>query len=261
MNNYQGLIQQNIFETILKAGEIALEEQKKMKIKLKQDKSIVTNGDMAVSNFLIKSFSKILPEYKVFSEERPVKIEERDKVIVVDPIDGTESYSNHEVSWSVMIAFYDGKDVTDAFIYQPTVNKFYYAKKNNGAFLLSYKEEKWETEELSVRKFNEKNIVSTISKRGKERLKDWFTRENVDHYKLKFSAGLKATEVAEGNVDIYPCFEAKCSIWDIMPAYLITKEAGGCVLTKEPIVWDFSTKPIVYRILFSNTPNYFNLGD
>ena len=92
-----------LINLIRKAGKIALESQKEMTVANKADTSIVTNGDLAVSKFLERELKKLYPDHDVFSEENCSNIPKSSKVIIIDPIDGTESYSRREDTWSILV--------------------------------------------------------------------------------------------------------------------------------------------------------------
>ena len=57
----------DIIKIIKQAGDLALKYQKKLSVSKKPDSTIVTEGDLAVSDFLIKKLSALYP---VLSEEQ-----------------------------------------------------------------------------------------------------------------------------------------------------------------------------------------------
>ena len=86
-----------LIETFLKAGEIAKEiSQRGVKITIKDDKSPVTDGDLAVDEILRNRIKVITPEIPIISEETVdlnININKEDTSFwLIDPIDGTRDY-------------------------------------------------------------------------------------------------------------------------------------------------------------------------
>ena len=68
--------------------------QKGLKIKIKNDNSPVSNGDIEVNKILTDKINQLTPDIPVISEET-VNLEEKNKNKVfwlIDPIDGTKEY-------------------------------------------------------------------------------------------------------------------------------------------------------------------------
>lgn len=212
----------SLFKIIREAGIIALNEQKKMKISEKSDLSIVTNGDLAVSVFLERELKKIYPDHDIFSEENAGLIPKSKKVIIIDPIDGTESYSRNEDTWSVLIGFLDDMIPVGGVVYQPITDNLFYGFKGQGSFKISA------------------NIQTKLEAMGIGRIKgiqsfkdygesEFLTSLGINEIGKMYSAALKIMKVAEGEFDAYPNFRKKCSLWDLVAPTVILEEAGGKV--------------------------------
>lgn len=209
-------------EIIIKAGEIALEYQEKLIINQKDDKSYVSNGDIETSIFLENELKNLYIDYDILSEENLDVSYKNSKMIVIDPIDGTESYIKKEKTWCILIGFMNDNDIEGGIIYQPTEKILYYAFKNQGAFCEKYGQ-KFKIESF----FKEKDLIGlrSYSEQGED---EFFRKHNIKKIIPSYSAALKIMEVAIGNAYSYANFRKKCSIWDLIAPLAILNEAGGC---------------------------------
>jgi fructose-1,6-bisphosphatase/inositol monophosphatase family enzyme len=94
---------------------------------LKEDNSYVSKGDLLCES-LIKDFIKNnLPGYALLSEESPkdnLKAYNNDKVIIVDPIDGTENYVSGLKEWGVAICVYENGKHKQSMLALPELNLY-----------------------------------------------------------------------------------------------------------------------------------------
>ena len=123
-------------ETALAAGDLALKlRDAGLTVERKEDRSPVTNGDLA-SNDLIKArLSAARPDYGWLSEETPDSAERlaRSRTFVIDPIDGTSSYLKGHDYWSVCIAVVENGKPIAGVVYAPSLRELYQAAKGAGA--------------------------------------------------------------------------------------------------------------------------------
>ncbi len=235
----KNLIDEQLLTIIKTAGQIALEYQSKLNPQKKNDSSLVTDGDLAVSNYLEISLKSLFPDYDIFSEENCDNVPKSNKIIVLDPIDGTQSYARKEDSWAILIAFLEDNQTSQAYIFQPTTNKLFFAFKKQGAYLLNLN-----NDHCSILNASRDGItVSTASpNQSKEEL--FLKQFNIEKHVPKYSASIKIMDICEGSADIYPNFRQKCSIWDLLAPELILKESGGFIYFKEPFNINFN-QPLV----------------
>lgn len=219
-------IGEEIINIVFKAGEIALKEQKNLSIKKKEDGSLVSSGDMVVNDFLFSELKNISDH--ILSEEDYVlkKIKKNDLVIVIDPIDGTESYTKKENTWSILLALVENDKTLFSVVYQPSEDRLYSATLGHGAYLISNNEKKM----LKIDSTANKAVISPSLIESEIKLLQKYT----DEYYTFPSAGLKIMEVVINNAVVYPNHAKKCGIWDLLAPVLILTEAGGIIeLDKE----------------------------
>ena len=211
---------EELLDIVKEAGDIAIEHQNKLQKDTKEDESLVTNGDLAVSKFLEEKLSKYYP---VLSEENyNEELIDEKKIFIIDPIDGTISYSKKQESWTILVSLVENNQPILGIIFQPSTGKLYFAEKGKGAFL----EYKGERNKIRVNSNLKKTLLSPSNK-DKER-QDYVvnkiqSEENIYH----FGAGIKMALIAEGAADAYVSVSHKCSVWDVMAGWCLIKEAGG----------------------------------
>lgn len=100
-----------------------------MQTELKEDRSLVTNIDLAVSDYLVQRLEE-LTGYPVISEEiiKEFPYERRqglDKFWLVDPLDGTKGYAAGGTDYCHMLSFIDYGESVFAAVYLPRQDQGY----------------------------------------------------------------------------------------------------------------------------------------
>lgn len=96
---------------------------------------LVTNADVAVSEFLVKAIQTKFPDHHIHSEEMAIDVNPgAEYEWVIDPIDGTWNFANHIPLWGSLIAFLHNGETKYAAAYFPIDDWFYWAEKGQGAF-------------------------------------------------------------------------------------------------------------------------------
>lgn len=94
---------------------------------LKPDSSYVSKGDLLCES-LIKDFIKdYCPDYYLISEESPednLIAFEADKVIVLDPIDGTENFVSGLKEWGIAVCVYENGKHIESMLALPELNLY-----------------------------------------------------------------------------------------------------------------------------------------
>ena len=121
---------------ITEAGKIALNLQKKIKVKYKSENQPVTNADIEINNFLFDFFKKKTPNFGWLSEE---SLDDKsrfksDLFWCLDPIDGTRSYILGKPEYTISLALINNFKPILGIIYNPITKEYFYAEKNKGAF-------------------------------------------------------------------------------------------------------------------------------
>lgn len=122
-----------IQEEIYSSGKWAVEKQSDLHIALKEDKSVVTEVDITISHRILALIKSLFPDAAIISEEEIT--EEKDNppyTFVLDPIDGTDVYSQGFPSFCIALGILDSnKEPVGAMIYAPRFG----VGTDEGAFL------------------------------------------------------------------------------------------------------------------------------
>ena len=122
-----------IQEEIYSSGKWAVEKQGDLHISLKEDKSVVTEVDITISHRILALIKSLFPDAAIISEEEIT--EEKDNppyTFVLDPIDGTDVYSQGFPSFCIALGILDNnKEPVGAMIYAPRFG----VGTDEGAFL------------------------------------------------------------------------------------------------------------------------------
>jgi myo-inositol-1(or 4)-monophosphatase len=103
---------------------------------VKPDGSIVTAGDLAVNESLLKALNSARPDDAILSEETPDTPDRlsRQRLWVIDPIDGTRNYFNVGTDWCIGVALVEDGEPKISALYQPTEDRMYTAICGGGAY-------------------------------------------------------------------------------------------------------------------------------
>jgi len=105
------------------------------KIDFKEDNSEVTETDIAINKFIIESINKKFPNHNILSEEGSDFSKESDFLWICDPIDGTVAFSHGIPTCIFSLALVHKKEPILCAIYDPFLDRIFYAEKGEGAFL------------------------------------------------------------------------------------------------------------------------------
>ncbi|MFA6829178.1 MAG: 3'(2'),5'-bisphosphate nucleotidase CysQ [Bacilli bacterium] len=237
-----------MYEEIFNEIKIALKEamdevyaiyEKGFAVEYKEDDSPVTTADLR-SNAIIRShlskFSDIawLGEEDADNKERLAK----DMVFIVDPLDGTQDFVNHDDCFGINIALVKDHKPIMAFIGMPFYGSYCYAVKGQGAYYVS-KIGKEERLHVSSRT---KDLIYLASKTHESQREKDVVAKHQDMIKevIHQGASIKAYYLACGKGDCSVRYTSMTKEWDTCAPDLIVKEAGG-------IFVDSNGKEIVYN--------------
>jgi len=211
-------------KVIVQAGDAALELQVKAKVAYAKQNAtdIVTEGDLLANKIITDAIKEKYPEHVILSEEGEHKLGE-EYTWIIDPIDGTFSYSKGTPLFCVMIGLAYKKEMLMGAVYAPALNELYFAEKNKGAFLNDQKIHCGDVTDITL------SFGSFMSGMDPQRLKIWdkVYAEGKKH-RIWFSGlgslGLALVWLADGKKDWM--ISQGGSVWDYAAASLLLTEAG-----------------------------------
>ncbi|MEC4747591.1 inositol monophosphatase family protein [Methylomicrobium sp. Wu6] len=214
-------------KVIRDAGVIGMNYFKNLKnveVNKKAARDFVTEADVAIEAFLKETLTREYPEYGFWGEESGQSADQTSRW-VVDPIDGTHSFSKGQYCWSISVALEIDGDIVIGAVYAPVLNDLYIAEKGKGAFKNG--------ERIAVS--DETNLGDAMVATGFACLRNYLTDNNLERFcriaqqttgQRRFgSAALDLCLVADGQVDAF--WEQELNLYDVAAGALIAQEAGG----------------------------------
>jgi 3'(2'), 5'-bisphosphate nucleotidase len=212
--------------TIRKAGQAAMAfYDSGNEINYKEGEAPVTKADLASEAALLEGLKPF--NYGILSEETDEENDRlnKQKVWIIDPLDGTKDFIQKTGDFTVIAGLVENGQVILGAVYQPAIDKLYYAVKGQGAFF----EHEGQTKQIHVSELNDLSEFKMLASRNhlQEAEVQFAEQNSISNFVKSGSAGLKACLVAEGKGDIYMNTSDKTYEWDICGASLIVEEAGG----------------------------------
>lgn len=234
-----------------KAGKAIMEiYARNFDVEHKEDKSPLTEADLAAHRIIVEELEKIEPRLPVLSEESAkIPYEERSRWLrywLVDPLDGTREFIKRNGEFTVNIALVESGRPTCGVVHVPVSETTYYGCVGKGA----WKKEKGKPPQpiqVAKQRRHPLRVAGSRSHAG-DSLKRFLERVGP-HEMLSMGSSLKLCLVAEGDADIYPRL-GPTSEWDTAAAQAVVEAAGGHVT-------DLDLKPLRYNHKESLLNPYF----
>ena len=203
----------------------------------KEGGSPVTEADLAVNRFLHEQLTGARPDYGWLSEESaddPSRLA-KDKVFVIDPIDGTIAFLKNRPHFTICAAVVtEGRPVCGV-VFNPASNELYAARAGGGA--------RRNGEPVRVGGRDRLEDAAMLGSRDELTRSPW----PAMHVQNRNSVAYRVALVADGSADASVSLSAKRD-WDLAAADIILTEAGG-VLT------DAHGAPLLYNRATTRQPS------
>ncbi len=98
-----------IKELIVELGQWALSKQHSVKRNIKKDGSVITEVDLAINEKVTHALTRLYPGCQIVTEEADALAGDGEYVFVLDPIDGTDSFSMGMSGWCVALGILDAE--------------------------------------------------------------------------------------------------------------------------------------------------------
>lgn len=209
-------------EAILKhyAGDVVAES----KIGADSFPEPVTVADRESSRIIVEAISKQFPSDGILSEEEDDVIDlrlGRDRVWIIDPIDGTSGFIKKDGDFAVQIGLADKGEPVVGVVLLPAHNILYHASKGAGTFVNDSRIHVSTTTDTS--KMNLAVSRNHRSPKMSRIVKDFGFNSEVQ----RGSVGLKVGLIAEQTCDAYIHLSPRTKMWDTCAPQIILEEAGG----------------------------------
>uniref|UniRef100_UPI00356520AC 3'(2'),5'-bisphosphate nucleotidase CysQ n=1 Tax=Halomonas sp. TaxID=1486246 RepID=UPI00356520AC len=208
-------------------------------IEEKDDKSPLTEADMAAHEVIVKGLSTLPDAIPVLSEENTEGFAGADahgRYWLVDPLDGTKEFIKRNGEFTVNIALIEhGKPVLGVVV-APALEVSYLAAEGLGAFKVQGNKVKGNGERQPIHVAGLPaegatwRVVGSRSHPSPD-LAEWLEKLG-QHDMVPMGSSLKLCLIAEGKADVYPRLGPTC-LWDTGAAHVVVEQAGGRVETLE----------------------------
>lgn len=195
------------------------------KVRAKSDKSPVTDADLAVERFLRRELSRRFPDHGILGEEFPERNPGAEYQWILDPIDGTLSFTRGIPLFGTLIALQRRGQPLVGVIDHPALGERCWAAAGLGAFRNG---RRVILKDLPPGARVEREVLAAcdraqFSRVGREKVFDRLSR-SLPHLRV-YSDCFGHTLAMSGAVGAMVDYGIK--IWDIAASQVIIPEAGG----------------------------------
>ncbi|MFZ2312703.1 MAG: inositol monophosphatase [Methylobacter sp.] len=219
-----------VLENVIReAGSIALTHFRNLKhleVTKKSPRDLVTEADVAVEAYLQENLARHYPQFGFWGEESGQSANQSARWIV-DPIDGTHSFSRGQYFWAISVALEIDQELIFGAVYAPALSDYYSAVKGKGA---------WKNGE-SIIVSSESSLADAMIATGFACLRSYLKENNLQRFcriaeittgQRRFgSAAMDICLVADGQVDAF--WEQELNLYDVAAGVLIAREAGATI--------------------------------
>ncbi len=204
---------------------------------------VVTEADMAANRLIVSAIRKKFPAHGIVSEETGNHQEGADYLWYIDPLDGTFSFSRGTPIFCTMIGLSYKKQPILSTIFDPNVDRFYFAKRGKGAFLngahIRCSAQKTWAYSYGMGPANLRRLEAV------DMLQKFVTHARKEPFWLSSfgSLGVSVGYTACGARDWY--MAGLCDDHEAPTAALLLKEAGCVVTNKEGKPWKMGENSIL----------------
>jgi len=224
-------------------------------IQEKEDKSPLTEADMASHHAIVDGLAAMTPDVPVLSEESAdLPFAERagwKRYWLVDPLDGTREFIKRNGEFTVNIALIEDGVAVLGVVHVPVTGISYLGCRGKGAFK---REQDGAERAISVRELGSGPVMVVGSRSHRGDSLNRFLENLGEHEMVGMGSSLKLCLVAEGAADFYPRL-GPTSEWDTAAAQCVVEQAGGTVT-------DTGMQPLRYNTKDSLlNPFFLVIGD
>lgn len=220
-----------------KAGVMAMEMREGVDIREKTGPNdMVTAADCELSRVLCAALKERFPHDTIVSEEDAQHSADdwKQRMWLIDPIDGTDNYISNDGQYSVMIGLLVDMAPVFGWVYQPTAERLYYGGPEYGAWATTDGQEQKKFSPLAPLK---RDSSARVIMGHRDRKNHPWLMDNPRVSLIKFgSIGLKVARVLEDHADLYAHLSGKLKTWDTAAPVAIALGGGldvGCLETDE----------------------------
>jgi len=198
----------------------------------KTNQEFKTTYDQIADKIIKDSIEKHFPHHSYLTEETGLVEKEKDFLWIIDPLDGTSNFADHNPFFSISIALWHKGKPLLGVIEAPMLKERFIALAGEGAYrydLLRKKKSRARVSKIS--KLEDSYFVYCEGgERDKRRMAKIYAKiyPKVREFRKLGSGALELAWVGTGRAEGHITTET--NLWDIAAGILFVKEAGGKIL-------------------------------
>jgi 3'(2'), 5'-bisphosphate nucleotidase len=232
------IITESLIETFNIAGQESIDLYSKgLEIKIKEDNSPVSNGDLRANELITNKILELTPNIAIISEETvDLKNKNKEKIFwLIDPIDGTREYIAGKDEYTLNAALIIDKVPNIGLVGAPKKKKLFYSFGVGDSYLI----ENNKTIKNDCSKKTPKNEIIALSSSTEpsEEIMKELKKFNVTSI-VKMASSYKFCVIANGEFDIYAAKE-RANEWDYAAGHAVAEHAGAIIKTLDGGLFDY----------------------
>lgn len=220
----------------------------------------VTIADRLSSRLIVEGLQNAFPADGILSEEETEDSVQRlikNRVWMIDPIDGTRGFINKDGDFAVQIGLIENGSPILGIVFLPAENTLYSAVKNEGAAVVKENSQRKILKVSGETDFTKMILVASRNHRSPKMariIKDFNIKKEIQ----RGSVGLKIGLITEQLADIYIHLSPRTKFWDTCAPQIILEEAGGKMtdIFGAPLRYDISDVQNHNGVLATNSVSH-----
>lgn len=223
-------------------------------VEFKDDRSPLTEADLAAHRVLTSGLAALMPSLPVLSEESADAVPTAERLAwsrywLVDPLDGTREFVKHNDEFTVNIALIDDGHAVLGIVYAPALDEMAHAVRGQGAWL----DVGDGSVALQARSAPSRPVIA-VSRSHANPATITLLDGLGAHDTLAAGSALKFIRLAQGAADLYPRL-GPTSEWDTAAGQCVLEEAGGQVVDLQGMPFRYNQRDSVLN------PSFLAYGD
>jgi len=231
-------------DTVREAGALALSLfRTELKNWIKGASSPVSEADIAVNELISHRLGSATPHYGWLSEESvdDERRLEKQRVWIVDPIDGTRGYLAGREDWCISVALVDGGRPVLAAVFAPASDEFFFAERGRGTLLNGTPVDATSGTAIDIsRVAGPKPLIERLARSSGE----------ISPHPRIASLALRLCRVAHGMLDV-AFAGGQSRDWDLAAADLIVEEANGKMTSLSGEAIQYNRREVTHGVLMA----------
>lgn len=224
-------------ESAIAAGRVILDIYRAgAAVRMKGDKSPVTEADEAAERLILEALSRHLPDIPVVAEEEVAAGRIPDisgnRFILVDPLDGTREFIGGHDDFTVNIALIESGAPILGVVHAPALGILYLGGAGKAEKLEIDDRDRVSARHPIAVRTQHATPSALVSRSHNCDATDAYIKKSKILERKAVGSSLKFCLVAEGVADLYPRFSPTME-WDTAAGDAVLRAAGGMVATED----------------------------